>query len=307
MALHTSVERKINFYRIDAGTSDGVPVRFDPVPTLEFIRALPPRLDGKYLEWTDGNYLFVDPVSTSFPQKIRLVLSRRRDWPELERDGQMDPLRLPKNGGLGEKIHMMFFGDYVAADFNYYGPRATAVGAYFHLKAKELGPQIRLEHLAKADTIRELKSLLGAVRVELTFRKSALSLVKHANESLFAALRGLGETNAGRIAVVLKTEKVKGKRDYLDSYILEGVESLAREEATYSEFSRLRVKGIESRTFEQYAVDVLDELIVAQRKIVKVDDRSRAVDSESAFAAIEDAFQETRPKLIEASSLLLRS
>lgn len=115
-APEPTVERKIYFYQIDAGQKNGAPVPFDPVPILQHIDALPFKLEGRYLDVGEGNVTFVLPKSFSYPQRLVFVLSRRSNLPELERAGDMSPLPIPIDSGLGEKIHVILFGNYAAAD-----------------------------------------------------------------------------------------------------------------------------------------------------------------------------------------------
>jgi len=75
----------------------------------------------------DGNITLAVPKSIEFPQKVLYVLSRRNNLPELERKGNMSPLPIPIDSGLGKKIDVVFFGRYAAANFNFYGPRATGL------------------------------------------------------------------------------------------------------------------------------------------------------------------------------------
>lgn len=115
-APEPTIERKIYFYEVDAGQKNGEKVVYNAEPVLQHLRNLPFTMDGRYLDMGEGNVVFAMPQSLQYPQKIVYVLSRRSNLPELERNGDMLPLPIPIDSGLGEKIHIIFFGNYMAAD-----------------------------------------------------------------------------------------------------------------------------------------------------------------------------------------------
>jgi hypothetical protein len=300
-AAENLLERKIYFYRLDAGQKAGEPVKFDPVPILQHISKLPFTMAGRYLNGGGGNLIFVEPRSFEYPQKAIIVLSRRTNLPEIERGGAMTALPLPEGGGLGEKTHVMFFGEYVAADFNFYGPRATKLSEYFGIKAKGIGSQIRLDHLIRGEALEDLRRLSGIVVARFKFRQSALHLVEQADASLAAAFRAtLQVSDSDELEVVLRTKK----RKFLSTEIFRSIRKLARTKGTYEEFEKLIAIGLNRETDEREEVNVLDDQLILKRKILKTDKNARAVESESAFVEIESAFQEVLPRL--GSALTVR-
>jgi hypothetical protein len=303
-AVEPMLERKIYIYEVDAGFSGDQPVVFDPSPIMEHLKDQPPSLDGRYLDVGEGNVVFASPISSEYPQKLVFVLSRRNNLPELEQDGKMSALPIPIDSGLGEKIHVMFFGRYAAADFNFYGPRATALATYFALKAKGIGPKIRLQQLVKGEAVDDLKRLDGITVAHFKFHESALRLVERADESLAAGLRAtLEASDADELELILRRKRKGGVTKYLAGHVLKGIKELARQEATYEEFDRLVATGVSSVTGQREDVDVLSDQLILKRKMVKMNKRSRAVQSESAFEAIESAFLEAQPRLGSAGTI----
>jgi hypothetical protein len=294
-----TVERKIYFYEIDAGTKNDEPADFDPAPILDHLNSQPFTLDGRYLDAGDGNVTFVLPKSTSYPQKLVYVLSRRTNLPELERAGAMSPLPIPTDGGLGEKIHCVFFGRYAAADFNFYGPRATTISTYFALKAKGVGRRIKLGHLVRGEAVEDLRKLDGLTVAQFKFRESAMRLVERADASLAEAFRAtLAVTGADELELILRMKRGKsGITRYLSGDVFKGIRNLAKYSETYDEFDRLIATGVSKETAQRAEVDVLDDQLIVKRKMIKIHKRGRAVQSESAFEEIETAFQEVLPRL----------
>ena len=303
-AVEPTIERKIYVYEVDAGFSGDKPAIFDPAPVLRYLHDQPYTMDGRYLDMGDGNIAFAIPKSFEYPQKIIYVLSRRNNLPELERNGNMSPLPIPIDSGLGEKIHVMFFGRYAAADFNFYGPRATSLATYFALKAKGIGPKIRLQQLVKGKAVEELKRLDGITVAHFKFHESAMRLVERADASLAAAFRAtLEASDADELELILRRKRKGGVTRYLSADLFKGVRELAKLPETYEEFDRLATVGVSKVTAGRAEVDVLSDQLILKRKMVKMNKRSRAVQSDSAFSEIESAFFEARPDLGAAGTL----
>ncbi len=297
-AVEPMVERKIYVYEIDAGFSGDKPATFDPMPVLKHIENQPYTMQGRYLDVGDSNISFVITKSFDHPQKLVYVLSRRSNLPELERNGNMSPLPIPIDSGLGEKIHIMFFGRYAAADFNFYGPRATGLATYFALKAKGIGPKIRLQQLVKGKAVEELKRLDGITVARFKFHESALRLVERADESLAAAFRAtIDVSNADELELILRRKRKRGVTRYLSADVLRGIRELAKIPDTYEEFDQLVAEGVSKTTADKQEVDVLSDQLILKRKMIRMNKRSRAVQSESAFEEIESAFLDAQSDL----------
>jgi len=162
----------------------------------------------------------------------------------------MSPLPIPIDSGLGEKIHVMLFGQYAAADFNFYGPRATGLGAYFALKAKGVGHKIRLSQLIRGEAVDDLRKLDGITVAALKFHESALRLVERADASLGAAFRAtIAATGADELELVLRKKRGKGGiTRYLSSDVFKGIRQLAKYPETYQEFDKLVATGVSRET-----------------------------------------------------------
>jgi hypothetical protein len=304
-AVEPTVERKIYVYDVDAGFAGDEPVVFDPVPVLKHLEDQPYTLEGRYLDMGEGNVAFAITKSLEYPQKLIYVLSRRNNLPELERNGTMSPLPIPIDSGLGEKIHVVFFGRYAAADFNFYGPRAGSLATYFALKAKGIGPKIRMQQLIKGEAVEDLKHIDGITLAHFKFHQSAMRLVERADESLAAAFRATIEaSDADELELILRRKRKGGVTRYLSGHVLKAIKDLAKHQETYEEFDRLVTVGVSKITAEKEEVDVLSDQLILRRKMVKMNKRSRAVQSESAFAEIESAFTEVRPRLGSAGTIV---
>jgi len=193
----------------------------------------------------------------------------------------------------------MLFGRYAAADYNFYGPRATTLSTYFALKAKGMGQRIRLAQLIRGEAVEDLRKLDGITVAEFKFHESAMRLVEKADASLAAAFRATIEaTGADELELILRRKRGKGGiTRYLSGDVFKGIRQLAKYRETYQEFERLVTVGVSRETAQRAEVDVLDDQLILKRKMIRIHKRSRAVQSDSAFREIESAFADVLPRL----------
>jgi hypothetical protein len=296
-----SIERDIFFYEIEAGVGQDGPIVIDPTAALEHIDKLPFTVDhGRYLLADNKHgYLCAVPISTTPPQKVIYYVSRRRNLPEVEQGGNFEPLRIPKNSGLGEKCHLMFFGRYVAADFNFHGPHVSTFPTYLHLKAKGLVPGFRFAQLIRGEAAEELESMKGLVYARLKLGRTALGLLADADRSFADAVRAtLDSSNADEIEIVLRKRPPKKRNPIQYLNLLKMFKKLSDQGSTYREFEKLQTRGIETVSAERSdLIDILDDRLIISKAMIRSDDRSRGIDSKHAFQQIAKAFREIKPRI----------
>ena len=137
----STIQRVIRFYRFDIGQTEAfLENQFDPKPMLERISRL--SANNRYMDSEDRRTTCViDSLQT--PYKIRLANIRITDFPSVEQGGIIKALDLPKNAGLFETIHIVFFPDNVIGfDSNFYGPRVSKLLDYFHERTTDICPKI---------------------------------------------------------------------------------------------------------------------------------------------------------------------
>lgn len=302
-----TVERKIHFYRIDAGNDDsGQPILYDPTPALVLLALLDyQQLDesGPYLATTDGNLLCCWVDSINAPQRIRYVRVRRTGLPSLLQRGALGPLGIPPDSGLAEEIHLSFFSDnIVGSDFNFFGPRATTLGYYFRQKVGGGGPTVRLEPLLDLDTTRKLERLQDISVLRLRVRPSFVTVLEALDQDLSSALAALQRAGESEeIELVLRPRPYS--RSKLKQTLLGVVRGLANVASLREEVSQFEVKGFDQDLGRNLELDILSDRFVSSKRMMKQEPRSRAVTPESAYGAIAEAFDELRNDLIRAAAV----
>ena len=296
------VERKIYFYRIEVpGGNGGGRATFDLAPVLEYIDGLPFTSDGRYLEAAERNATCCWVDRGRPPHRLRMANVRRSGLPQVERGGRLSRLNIPAESGLVEQVHVVCFPDgIIGSEFNFYGPRLSRLGRYLTVKAGALCPEIRFEPLLREDVVQQLMRLGDIRLLQLRIRAGYAAVVAQADRDLgaaFQAARRAGE--ADEVEVILKPRAYS--RGRLSERILTAVRTLARRTDVRESVERFVVKGLDRETQQVEMIDVLSDYLISRKQIILEDPRTRALNSGSAYAAVEEAYEELRDELRAAA------
>lgn len=299
-----TVERKIYFYRINAGTdSSGRPRLFDVRPVLNHIESLPFTPDGRYLAVFDGNSLCCWVDNHNSPQKLRIANVRRNGLPQIESAGNLSPLNLPATSGLGEEVHVMFFpGGIVGSEFNFYGPRISRLASYLFVKGNGTCQQISFEPLLRRDVSIQLDRLSDIRLMHLKMHVSYTGILAEADRDLataFSAASRAGE--AEEIEILLRPAKYS--RATLSGRLLSVVKRIARRNEIREAASTFRVRGLDRSTNSVGLVDILSDQLIARKQIVLLNERTRGLERDSTYAAIREAYLELQNDLHAAAGI----
>lgn len=305
-AAPPTLERNIHFYRADVGADDGGrPLSFDPVPALKVISGLPfaDNAKGRYLVDDEGNAVCAFPGPNT--QSLRFCQIRRSGLPQLEQAGNVSDLNIADNAGLLEAVHVMFFSDnIVGVDFNFYGPRLSRLGYYLHTKSGKAVGLATFHPLLRNDVAEQLKHLTELRLFDLKVRSSYANIIRQADTSLGAAFEANAQVLDGgvdEIELVLKPSK-DNRRKALQR-LLATLKSLVRGPELRENASRFLVKGKHDQTGRVVEIDLLHDQLIACKQVLRLGERSRAVDSDSAFKAIQIAHDELAGDLRQAAGL----
>lgn len=238
--------------------------------------------------------------------RARLGTIRYRDLPEaMLPSGALQPLDLSSDTGLVEKCHVIFFaGNILGADFNFYGPRVTRLAEYMQVIARGICPLALSFHLLLRGNAASELARFGTIRL-LRLRTRASSagfmanLDKDVNEALGAAFRVGGTEDA---EIVLRSKRSRNAS--LAQSLISGLKSLVARPDLPEHFETLKVRGRNAETGALENLDLLSDKLVTTRKIMRIDDRYRVLDSDSAYAAIESAYNELQEEISIATEIL---
>lgn len=288
------------FYFADIGEDEsGDPLKFDPTPALKAVAAL--KGDDGYLRQGPGRIV----RGWAEPKKRRVALGnvRREDLPMVEKAGKLTGLKLLQDEGLAEQMHAVFFADnIVGADFNFYGPRMTALANYLKLKAGA-PPELSFDPLVLRDLGPLINRIHDVTLLRLRIRPSYIDELKAADKNLWETFKSAQQvSDAGDIEVVVRT-KPYSREGTMKKALKAIVNKLRKRKDLRENVSALIIGGRDEDGDRLDDVDVLKNLLTATKKVEKAGARTRAVNPDSAFAAIREAYDELRDQIRVARRL----
>jgi hypothetical protein len=303
-----SVEKQIEFFKVDIGRDDesGIPLTFPFGDVLEQVRQLPFNVagEGAYLREPDGDDIcvFADSVR---PDALRLGRVRRSAFPMLESAGAISPLELDEKYGLFESIHVVFFrNNIVGAEYNHFAPRISRLASFIALKSGIDRP-IAIRPLLAKNAAEQLRKMKAISVVDLKVRDNYVSAVREADRDVARALAAIQDVIGGEgteLEVILRPPRT-GQFNFRDR-ALAWLVQLAERDDIIQGATKFEVKGTADDR-ESLVVNVLKDHLVARKRIVKMNTRSRALHDASAFAAVEEAYDELKTELERAAEVVI--
>lgn len=294
-----SFERKVYFYRLRP-PQDGGPAFVDIGPALKAVAGLEP--GERLLSTPDGNGLYCwDEPSAAFH---RLRLGKIRNWglPPVAQNGNLTPLELAPDAGLAELTHMVVFPNgIVGVEATQLGPKPFHLGVYLREKAGAHCPPLQADLLIRGNALARLARIKEVVLFHIQVPSKHIGVLQEHDDGLadvFKAAHDFGKSAS--IAFTLGP-KMYGQSGGFDEGFRGYLRRLAKKTEVRQVAERFFIRGVDSETGERIVVDLMKENIVAKKRMLRHDGKTRAVDSKSAFEAIEQAYVELKPEIDDAA------
>jgi len=289
-----SIKRKIYFSRIVFKNGEN---QVNPVDVFTRINSLSYNNDGRYLTLEDGNIwsMFID--SSSMPLKIRMGTIRKKGLPLVEKRGETSLLELPVDSGLYEPMHFMIFpNNIVAFEYNFYGPRINNLQHYVRRKAQGIVDSVDIFPLMTRD-VSETISKIGEIKLfRIGVHRDMEAYLAELDESLPAALEALKRTSdANYIEIILRQEKYS--RENIALNFLNKLASWLPRAEVQDGVDAMKVKAINNITNRTQVFDLLQEFLLSEKQVVKIDEIHRSVDSGAMYSAIIGAHSEQQNEI----------
>lgn len=304
----SSVEKKVYFFQVQPADKAGQePEPVDVRPALTHINGL--SFDNGDRYWKDARGVetccYVDHLDG--PPRIRLFNVRRSGLPLIEDAGSFSDLPIPLTSGLAEPIHIVVFHEanctIVAADANFFGPRVTRLSGYFLEKALAKCVPISVLPLYRRDVIARLAKFSDLTLFRLSIEAPYAAAVEHADHDLGSALKSQAAVSkADVVEVVLKMTKgaAPTERQSFTGYVTSVAKKLLGLENLHGGTNRFCVAGHTFTSNKVEDLDLLSDAFIVKTQVLKENSRSRALEPKSAFVAIETAYRDLRPDLLES-------
>jgi hypothetical protein len=298
-----TLERNIHFYRSFCGTDEaGKPLLYKQGPAIAHIDSLSftdfAASGGRYFKDQDNVYC----CWVESPSRVKFAVIRRDAFPQVEEEGLVSSLNVPATAGLIEQLHVRFFPrNVVGFDFNFYGPRLPRLGTYLNQVAAGKTPNVAFWPLLRQDAAKELEGSKELRVFSFRAKRSMIDTAADADQSLGDALRAtasIGE--ADEVQIVLKPKPFS--RDPIGHKFMQIARKMAKRNDLRQIASEFKVQVTEPGK-ASVAIDLLGDHFIADARILKQSKNGRAVDSDDAFAKIEEAHKDRQEELERAAAL----
>ena len=292
------VERSIYFYKIRIKKHGKL---VDPKTVFTFLDKLPFSVKGRYLKSEDGHSLSIRIDKKEYPISSRLGTTRYKALPQVDKRGEIYPLKIADDEGLVESTHFIIFPNQViGSEYNYHGPRISTLKWYLSKKCEEedLFDEIELLPLLRRD-IGELINRIGGVKFcDLRIQRDMTELMKEVHGDLKSALeaqKNITDEDVKELGVYLSAGPgytrpgigIKFLDKLLDFIKEKGPEGI----------NRLQVKARNNITGKIEEFDILKPAIISKKKVAKHDEKHRHVDSDSMYKAIKEAYADLEDEI----------
>lgn len=305
-----SVTRKINFLFATVGVDQsGEWIPFQHSPVLADIKQLSFDNGDRYLDIAadEAVYcLFIDKIGKQRGY-VTWAKIRRDALPEIELRGNLTDLDIDVEAGVAEISHAIFFpGNIIGFESNSYA-RPTRLAVYLRRKSPDICLRnLDIEPLLKPDVRSRLKELKSVSLLRIGATTTFFDAITAADETLGRAFKsGAKAGNAEEIEITMRGIQPLSGTDRLGWLRkLARLIGLAGADTALTEF---QVGGQSTDTNKHVLIDLLSDKLVTSKKILRQGARTRVVDPNSAWDAIEDAYEEMLPEINAAIGDLERS
>lgn len=293
-----SVRRTIYFYELQDRHTEQCIQGYQILRLVSLLVGVIGNASQAYMSIEDSDVVrvWIDE-SQAFPLRLKFGVTRRTSLPPTERAGVLADLNLPPDQGLSELIHCVFYENaIVGIEFNFYGPRPSKLAAYIQEKTSMLVKFVPLVSRRAAEQLARYNSLS---LFQLKVKSVVLDEVRQASETVAGLLENIADYN-GVETIEIRVGTRARTDDVLDGRILRGIRSFVRNFTEWGSVKKMTVKGTDGETGRDVEIDLLSEHLMSQQQVVRIGERSRAVQSESAYGAIDAAARELHREIMAA-------
>ena len=256
---------------------------------------------GLYL--ADGdNVVFPLVDNAPSPSRLRFVRSRHTDLPQMEENGAIKQLAIPARAGVADCTHVVFFADgIVGADWNFYGPRATALAHYINVKTRPANV-ISIRPLLRSDVADAIDHWESVRVVELKIRAPFIPVVRQVNRTLADAFERAREVGGATEVGLVLAPGSRARQSRLGAGVMPVIRGLLSRDLR-GQVTRFQVTGRNQTSGLLETIDLLKEYLVFQEEVVKINRTTRALDPTSAYGAIQRVYGANRAAVDQAPTI----
>ncbi|MCI4357197.1 MAG: hypothetical protein L3K18_08710 [Thermoplasmata archaeon] len=289
--------RNIYFYHVHAELDDGGDASAVALaPLLRKAAAIP--FDGtpsRYLVSGDGDATALwlkDGHGTSVAG--RLTKTRRSGLPGAERGGQERDIPLDDGEGLLEPCHFeLFDGQFLAYEYNHYGPRASVLPFYIERKLPEDVSRIFIHPILRPNVAGRLREIGEVKLLRLAVARDRIEETRRLSPSLHTAFEAAANTTTAEVVELTLRGEKHSRAKWSLPFGVRKIAAYLRVPEAMEGTQEFVIEADNTRTGEADTFDLLREALVLNKAVqYQQDGKSRRVVSASAYRAIEAARDE---------------
>jgi len=306
-----SVLRKIHFYQVVWVKSNGDKVQ----KSTQFINNILSNISGQLIEQNNEEFLYLETynqanLSNSNRKLYRISKIRRSDLPlgfDIN-EKNVFPLNLKDYQGLFEPSHFVVFdGKIIGAEYNYYGVKWVhsklmwLINEYIQqntfgdIKRVEIKPILKKEIYDLIEKFVEIKGI--RISVATNYAKLLKQEDPSSFKQMFSAVE-LVDDMWLHLSFTLGRGRKHGDPEKFKK-ILKAIKKVLSREDSKNNVNLIEIRGKLEGSDTIETINVLEELMLTEKRIPKLDDRTRAVDSDSMYREIIESYLTLKDDLEE--------
>jgi hypothetical protein len=287
--MSNTLERKIRFYQVTWAKNDGDKI----VKDGDFFESIL----NKCIQYTsdDVDYeLFLEKYASPLSRKEinktfwKLSKVRNSDYPLKYKYSERKnlPLELMSDEGLSEPVHFIIFdGEIIGSEYNHQGPRTNTsitriVNTYLKgnptegIHRLEIKPIFRKDVYDYINKFREIKGV--TIKIATNYAKLLQNEGELSFRDLFSAANLVDDMY---LTVGFTTGRGKSKQFSDLETLINGIKKISSRGDLEGNVKALKIEGTLKGHHEPQEFDLLDELLMTESRVAKIDEKTRAVDS----------------------------
>lgn len=299
--LSNTIKRKIEFYWLSDHSEHAVQNIIDALDTIEH---LPfgeySNNSGRYLQLRDETYLSLR--LSHFSQNNNcfngfLCHTRKENLPAIDNKGNESLLELSASEGLLEKSHFSLFpytyngcpGFLIAFEYNYNGPRISALVLY--LERKSSIRDLKLHAFIRQDILNELNENTFFKGFSISFTKPLFQDEDNRqHDDITSLLNFRDDTGGSRFFFQISAGRKRYKR--LTQGFMKKILSIFANEKSRQYITSAKVKYKRTDEEKINIINLLEESITREKTIQKRDKEHRTVNSQDMFRVLKETYHE---------------
>ena len=308
------VKRKIHFYQIVWVKNNGDKIQ----KNAQFIRDILSHISGQLIQQNGDELLYLESYSQknllNFTRQLyRISKIRKSDLPlgfDINRKNTF-PLDLKDYQGLFEPSHFVIFdGKIIGAEYNHYGVKwvhsklAWLINDYLRNNPQIGIKRVEIKPILKKEIYDLIEKFIEIKGIRISVATNYAKLLKEEDPLSFGQMFSAAELVEDmwlHLSFTLGKGKKYGDPSKFEK-LLKSIKKILSREDSKNKVNVLEIRGKLDGSDTIESINILEELMLTEKRIPKLDDRTRAVNPNSMYREIIDSYLALKNELEEFMS-----